>query len=155
MSIDNRTDTSFDRLGSTDIGTEMPALLSLADQINEFKQNQSKADQSVLKDPLSGGVQFASLNGFGDTAAVLGGWREMGRDVQAGKGKSVQMQLGVEGGALSTYTVPLDDIGNKKGKIITNGKEVKFVQSDGTLYNSEYQLQWTKSKNGTYNFSWK
>lgn len=157
MSVEERPITNMDRLAPAATGEDVPVLLSLDQRITEHKRDQEKKadDAKVLKDPYAGGVQVASLNGFGDAAAVLGGWREMGRDVQAGKGKSVQMQLGVEGSGTSTYNIPLDDIGNKKGKIMTNGKEVKFVQTDGTIYNSEYQLQWTKNKNGSYNFSWK
>jgi len=143
----------MDRPTLTGGGQDIPSLLSLDERISDFKRQQENT--KVLKDPYADGVQLCSLNGFGDAANALGGWREMGTNIQAGSGRSVQMQLGVEGSSLSTYNVPLDDIGNKKGKIITNGKEIKFVQSDGTLWNSEYQLQWTKNKNGTYNFSWK
>jgi hypothetical protein len=157
MSLDNRAGESYEAFGNHHEAEAQPVIYSLSERVNDFRREQTaqSADSKVLKDPYSNGVQVASLNGFSDAASVLGGWREMGNNIQAGKGKSVQMELGVEGSSTSTYTIPLDDIGDKKGKIITNGKEIKFVQTDGTIWNSEYQLHWTKNNNGTYNFSWK
>jgi len=157
MSIEERP-VSLDRPSLPRADEEgIRPLVSLDERIIQFQAEMKKKfeESKVLRDPLASDLQACSFDGINDAANVLGGWREIGTNIQAGAGRFVEIKIGVEkDGSKSDFKIPLDDIGDKKGKILSNGTQIKFVQTNATFYNSEYELQWTAKKGG-YNFSWK
>lgn len=151
-STEDRIDLNFGRDDST--------VMSLSERIvnrdNDLLSgdNQSMRLNAGGKDPMDGTMLCFADTPFGKSADALGGVRDLTGEFQAGKGKTITLELGIENGNPTKYTIPLDDIGNKKGKLVTDGKTVTFKQSDGTIYNSTYELQWFK-KDGQYKFQWK
>ena len=129
----------------------MPPQVSLEDLGDFQKKNALRAPNELP----SNGYLFCTDDPFARADDALDKWTRIREDIQAGKGKSMTMQLSPDGGPLKPYKIPLDEIGNKKGEIWTNGKEVQFRQTDGTIWDSKFQLRWKSDDEGGFKFVWK
>ncbi len=127
------------------------SLMPLSERIDHFRSQSPRTNTETLP---ADGILLCSADSFSKTNDALGKWGKISSDVQAGSGKSITLELDPDGSGTKKYTIPLDDIGNKKGEIWTNGKEVQFRQTDGDIWDSKYNLGWYKEK-GAVKFVWR
>lgn len=129
------------------------SLVPLSERIEYYRSGsgvRTNTDRQQSNDLLL----CSNVDGFGRANDALGKWGPISGEMQGGKGQAFTLELDPDGSGKKTYTIPLDDVGNKKGKIWSNGKEVQFRQTDGDLWDSTYTLGWRKD-GGTVKFVWR